>query len=58
MCATAGDTDFFDGCAAARAGLAVEAKDICELQVTSLFAFGVDVIFVGAAAFFDGELEN
>ena len=44
--AAAGDAGFEDGGAAARARQALATKDASEVDVTPLFAFGVDVVFI------------
>ena len=52
--AAAGDAEFYDGGAAAWAGLALAPEDASEVHVTSLFALGVYIGVVAAAAFLDG----
>lgn len=54
VCAATGDADFFDGGTAAWAGLAFTAEDAGKAEITPPFAFGIDVVFVGAAAFVEG----
>ena len=52
MSATAGDAEFDDSAATAWTGLALAAKDIGKCEITSLFTFSIDVVFVSAAALF------
>lgn len=53
MRATAGDAGFDDQGLTTRARQTFLAKNTGKFYVTSLLAFGVDVVAVSAAAFFD-----
>ena len=55
MGTAAGDADFLDGGAAAWTRFALTPKDARKAEVAALFALGIHVRVVGAAAFFDGE---
>ncbi len=52
MGATAGDASFNDGGATAGTGLTNASKNSGKREVAAALAFGIDVIFVGGAAFF------
>lgn len=56
--AAAGDAEFLDGCATARTGLSFAAKDARKREVATTFAFGIDVVFVGAAALLQRQIED
>jgi hypothetical protein len=56
--AAGGDARFLYGRAAAGTGLAFAAKDIGEAEVAALLAFGIHIVFIRTAAFFDAEVHN
>ena len=59
MSTTASDSDlFYQHIWVTWAGLPLAAKDISEGKVTSLVASSIDIVFVGAAAFFDAKIHN
>ena len=58
MSATASDTDFFYGYAAARTGPVLTTKNPGKSKVTSPLAFGIDVIFVCRTTFFNAQVHD
>lgn len=56
--AAVGDAELLDGRAAAWAGLTFAAKDARKREVATTFAFGIDVVFVGAAALLQRQVED
>jgi hypothetical protein len=57
MCASPSNSCFNDGGLASWARVTFFAEDSSEIYVTSPLAFSVDIVTVGAAAFFDRQLE-
>ena len=58
MGASPSNADFFYSRTTAWARFAFESEYVCELQVAPLFAFSIDVVFVGAAALFDAQVHD
>lgn len=57
VCAAANNFELDDGGAAARAWLAVAAKNVGKGQVASSLPLSIDIVAVGAATLFDTEPE-
>ena len=57
-CAALADDGLFDAAAALQAGLALAAVDFVFLLEIAAFAFAVDEVAQGAAAFFDGAAQG
>lgn len=57
-CAALADDGLFDAAAALQAGLALAAVDFVFLLEVAAFAFAVDEVAQGAAAFFDGAAQG
>ena len=55
---TAGGFELDDGRAAARAGFAFTPEYTGKTEIAAAFSLGVDIVFVGAAALFDGRIHD
>ena len=54
----AGSFEFYNDLTTARAWLSFAAKHAGKIHVTAPLSFGVNIIFIRAAALFDGKVHN